>query len=792
MTGVCASGAFNMLMAGFRRAVSGSSSAIGGSACVRPRCGAGFFTFLSALAILTGLGADVLARDGRSRGGGYGGFGDFERDNREAARRQQAEMERARREQEQAQKRQMREMEAAQAKNGGKGNGWGQDNDWGKGNSNNGNGWGNGNQGNNQGSQDREPSKDSAQPRRDDDQNGKPKTAEKERDGDTTGSADDWNLTEAERRVHAIGRARGQDLAKAQRQNDDLRRKEQERDARIRERSLRLKHQLDTAKAVTRLPPAQPAKPAPIVPAVAVGSPQPTEAVQRRGKVLDGLQSQASRLGVGRNGDGPSGEATDPSKSSVADRALDPAGAKDASGSSSSGAPAGGEKVPPAAASAPQGTLVVSGLSPTELEAAKAKGFAVSEDIDLKGSGATVRRVSARGFTDEELERELHKMAPFSQTVPNHEYSIYLGTIGESENASRAITQASSQPCPQKTCFGSQLIKWTSALTSCTKNVKIGIIDTSFDTDHPAFKRLRPIQGEFLGDERPSRYDWHGTAVLSVLAGDPQSGTPGLVPDATFMLATAFRSDVNGNATTDTVNLLRALDWLDQLDVDIVNMSFSGPKDEALARAIARMSKKGIVFIAAAGNMGPTASPSYPAAYPNVIAVTAINRKGVSYKSANRGSYIDISAPGVDILTALPDAKQGYRTGTSFAVPFVTAILATKVGERSQWAGRSTDPLDHVPKRDLGPPGQDPIYGAGLALAPPRCAASDEKIAQDSSPVFGAWSTETTSAGTRSEATSTSETTSTSAETTSTATEATSTDTTSMEMFIKAGTAFAP
>lgn len=766
------------------------------AARARPRSGSVSLTILSALVILIGVGADVLARDGKSSR-----YGDFEREMREAARRQQGEMERQRREQEQEQKRQMREMEA-QARKGS--NGWGQDAGWGKSNNN---GWGN--QGNqwqqpvraptptvtkSPSSQDRAPSKDNGQPRKEDGQDGKSKTAEDARDDDATTEADDdWNLTDAERRVRAIGRATRQDIVKAQRQNDVLRHKEQARDARIRERSLRLQRREEAAKTVTRLPPAPPAKPAQIVPAVAADkSPQPTEAVQRRTKILEGLQSQASHLGMKNDRDGKA--ADDARKGSVADgEASAPDSAKNAGGSSSPGAAAGGEngKTQTAATDAPRGTLVVSGLSPTELEAAKAKGFAVSEDIDLKGSGAKVRRVSAQGFTDEALEREMHKMAPFSQTVPNHEYSIYLGTIGEGETASRAVTQASSQPCPQKTCFGSQLIKWSSALASCTKNVKIGVIDTSFDTGHPAFKRMKPIQGEFLGDERPSPYDWHGTAVLSVLAGDPHSGTPGLVPDATFMLATAFRSDANGNATTDTVNLLRALDWLDQLDVDIVNMSFSGPKDEALAKAIARMSKKGIVFIAAAGNMGPTAAPSYPAAYPNVIAVTAINRKGVSYKSANRGSYIDVSAPGVDILTALPDAKQGYRTGTSFAVPFVTAILATKVGERSQWAGRSVDPLDHVPKRDLGPPGQDPIYGAGLALAPPRCAAGNERIAQGATPVFGAWSTETTS--TEAEPAAVARPTETTAtEPTTPETRSAETTTSSETTFIKAGAAFAP
>jgi subtilisin family serine protease len=155
------------------------------------------------------------------------------------------------------------------------------------------------------------------------------------------------------------------------------------------------------------------------------------------------------------------------------------------------------------------------------------------------------------------------------------------------------------------------------------------------------------------------------------------------------------------------------------------------------------MSKKGVVFIAAAGNMGPTAAPSYPAAYPHVIAVTAVNRDGMNYKSANRGSYIDVSAPGVDVLTALPDAKQGYRTGTSFAVPFVTAILAANIGGVRS-AETEKDLLRHVSTRDLGPPGPDPIYGAGLAMAPQRCSRRGAPVANGGTSPSDAWASQTT------------------------------------------------
>lgn len=578
--------------------------------------------------------------------------------------------------------------------------------------------------------------------------------------GDGDGDDVDPSATEAERNVRAIAKLRQQELERVQREHAQELRREHARSERIREHMLR-KRERDLANTLKA-----PARPPRMLPAAVTKSEPADPPTDRRPGLLDTLPAQASHLGMSRRalrGDRDKDDETGRADAAETDGAgrldVDAHAAGDARGvnviewrSAKSrtfpGRDTGAEMPSKMFVDERKSELVVSDISPVDLETAKAHGFVLGESIDLKGGGK-VRRLSAPGFTRDEAERELHKILPFLPVTPNHAYTIFMGTLGESEGASampgldpRKLAPASAKPCPAQTCFGGQLIHWSKTLGSCTKDVRIGVIDTSFDIGHPSFKSVNAIQGEFLSGERPSPYDWHGTAVLSLLAGNPVSGTPGLVPDATFLLATAFRSDVNGNASTDTVRLLAALDWLEQLDVDIVNMSFSGPQDNALAAAIARMSKKGVVFIAAAGNMGPTAAPSYPAAYPNVIAVTAVNRNGMNYKSANRGSYIDVAAPGVDILTALPDAKQGYRTGTSFAVPFVTAIMATKVHGGEPMTEQEL--LAQIATRDLGPPGPDPIYGAGLVVAPKRCARGD--AVADGAPASGldAWSTRTT------------------------------------------------
>ena len=105
-------------------------------------------------------------------------------------------------------------------------------------------------------------------------------------------------------------------------------------------------------------------------------------------------------------------------------------------------------------------------------------------------------------------------------------------------------------------------------------------------------------------------------------------------------------------------------------------MSLAGPKDAFLGKTVREMSAEGVVFVAAAGNGGPAAAPSFPAAYDEVIAVTAVDRRLKSYVYATRGSHIDLAAPGVEIWAALPGGREGTLTGTSFAAPYVTAVIA--------------------------------------------------------------------------------------------------------------------
>jgi subtilisin family serine protease len=146
-------------------------------------------------------------------------------------------------------------------------------------------------------------------------------------------------------------------------------------------------------------------------------------------------------------------------------------------------------------------------------------------------------------------------------------------------------------------------------------------------------------------------------------------------------------------------------------------MSFIGAHDAALQELLQAANDKGVVVIAAAGNGGPSAPPVYPAAYPGVIAVTAVDEADRLYEFANRGNYIAVSAPGVDILAPVEHNGYAYVSGTSFAAAYVSGIVALLLERDPSLDPHSVADLLATGAEDLGPEGRDDDYGAGRVNA---------------------------------------------------------------------------
>ena len=186
------------------------------------------------------------------------------------------------------------------------------------------------------------------------------------------------------------------------------------------------------------------------------------------------------------------------------------------------------------------------------------------------------------------------------------------------------------------------------------------------------------------------------------------------------------------SADGTTYAILRSLDWSASRGARIINMSFAGPHDPAVQRSLAAARKRNIVLIAAAGNAGPNSPPLFPAADPNVIAVTATDENDNLYRLAVRGSHIAIAAPGVNLWLPAPGREYRVLSGTSFSAAEISGVVALML-ERNP----NLDP-DGVRKalidtaHDLGARGLDPLFGAGLvdviravqSMAPPAAVTS--------------------------------------------------------------------
>jgi hypothetical protein len=379
---------------------------------------------------------------------------------------------------------------------------------------------------------------------------------------------------------------------------------------------------------------------------------------------------------------------------------------------------------------APNEVLAV-GMDQPSIERAEALGFKADQTFMSNSSEhAIVRFTVPPGLDAVRGQDLLSNELPGQRFELNRLYHLYRASAREDpvtiDKSPPPLTGGESA-CAANTCFAREAIGWKDTLAPCARGLKVGVIDTDIDASHPAFAGRNIHRFDFAPEGRPLAPNWHGTAVLSLLAGSPSASTPGLIPEAEFFSANVFFSDERGEMTADTISLLKALDWMKAFGVGLINMSFSGPRDGLVADAIERMSENGVIFVAAAGNEGPAAPPAYPAAYPQVIAVTAVTRDKRNYRYANRGDHIDVAAPGVDIWTAAPGGRGAFHSGTSFAAPHVTAVLAVEPPDVLKQ--EKADLLDGLPVLDLGEQGRDPVYGRGLLQAPSECTAPPDTVA---------------------------------------------------------------
>jgi subtilisin family serine protease len=199
-------------------------------------------------------------------------------------------------------------------------------------------------------------------------------------------------------------------------------------------------------------------------------------------------------------------------------------------------------------------------------------------------------------------------------------------------------------------------------------HVLVAVIDSEIDAKNPDLGGSVVKSFDALsGADQPQL---HGTEMAGAIASHGK--LLGIAPGAELLAARAFDDQSNGTSFA----VYKSLQWAADNGARIVNMSFAGPEDPILHRMLAAVAAKDILLVAAAGNAGPFSAPLYPAADPSVIAVTATDDHDHLFNMTNRGPYIALAAPGVDILALAPDDSFELTTGTSVAAAHVSGAAA--------------------------------------------------------------------------------------------------------------------
>ncbi len=331
----------------------------------------------------------------------------------------------------------------------------------------------------------------------------------------------------------------------------------------------------------------------------------------------------------------------------------------------------------------------------------RSMGYQVIETVKISGLDMVVQRLRIpAGYSVPKAIRQLRGRFPGVEIDANHQFDPSAG-VEFPDKVARA------------------LIRWTEAPANCGKGVRIGMIDAGVDVTHPALKGQKVIYRSFHKEGRKEGPKDHGTAVAAIMVGTPEWG--GLLPGAELRAANMFEYDEGGRKVGNAIGLLKAANWLIEEKVHIINLSVAGADNKVLRRIFEKALQQKLVLVAAGGNWGRSDKPAYPAAYKGVVAVTAISDQGLIYSEANTGKYIDFAAPGVSVYTAAPGGGGRLQSGTSFATPFITALMGLEIAKGNAKTVFELDAILQKNVKDLGLPGRDDVFGWGFARRKPDC-----------------------------------------------------------------------
>lgn len=329
-----------------------------------------------------------------------------------------------------------------------------------------------------------------------------------------------------------------------------------------------------------------------------------------------------------------------------------------------------------------RGEVVAIDPTAPAMDRARGAGFTAVEertlaDLDLR---IVVLR-SPRGTSTRSALRQLRRLDPAGSYDFNH---VYFGSAADGPQANESAAPA-----------------------RATRPLRVGLIDSGVSPDHPSLAGVDLKRWGCAGESHPES---HGTAVASLLVGN---GADAGAPGAVLYAADIYCGRPTGGAVTGFV---QAMAWMAHEQVGVINLSLVGPPNQLLERATRSLVARGHVLVAAVGNDGPAAPDLYPASYPMVIGVTAVDHRRRVLPEAARGQQVDFAALGSELRVASPSGDWGTVRGTSFAAALIARAAAQSVSAPGEGVVSRVYAQLSSQCIDLGPAGRDNTYGQGLLL----------------------------------------------------------------------------
>lgn len=284
-------------------------------------------------------------------------------------------------------------------------------------------------------------------------------------------------------------------------------------------------------------------------------------------------------------------------------------------------------------------------------------------------------------------------------------------------------TQTASSPALTSDDWNQDMVgtfdAWDQDVTG--QNVRVAVLDTGFYDGHNdiSFAGGYSIFGENHSkgaDHWTNDHDGHGTHVASIIGADQHTPAQGIAPNVDLFGVKIYHSE--GGNRTNAGSLIAGIQWAMDNNMDVITISsgFKYPSDD-IHQKIKEAHNQGILIVAASGNIRNSSySIEYPAAYPEVIAVSNITRDGYRADDSKIADENEFAAPGTNILGLGISSPDSFSTmsGTSQATPHVAGVAALLMQKYPNESAAQIRARMQAKARDMGEAGRDDVYGYGL------------------------------------------------------------------------------